>query len=132
MLNILIQFFSFILLANPFFFTSDSSDYFGLNLNKMTGLDTLRQYNVRQNLEIPVDLTIQEQPHSPWTYNCRLDQVADGLVQLLTVDFVLSKIIALGTCNVNVLIAYIRKKPYKKDEFAVANKMVNLLYAQGE
>jgi len=54
-----------------------------------------------------------------------------GLVQLLTVDFVVSKIIMITLPYVNKLKARITKKDFKKDEFTVAKKMVNILYMQG-
>ena len=120
-LNALIQFFFFTLLSNPFFFTSTSSTYFGVDLSGYSS--TLRQADIRGNMELPF---------TPEVFECRLDQVAAGLVNLVTVDFLTSKLIAFATCNVNVLVAKIQKKPYKKDQFQVAQKMVNLLYFQGK
>ena len=64
-------------------------------------------------------------------YFCRIDQVGAGLVQLLTVDFIVSKAIMITMPYVNKLKAKITSKEFKKEEFMVAKKMVNILYSQG-
>jgi hypothetical protein len=118
-LNVLIQFFSYLLLADPVMFTSSSNEFFGFD----TGVDTLQRRTIRSNVE------------ASWAddgmFVCRLDQVAASLVQLLTVDFVVSKVIAITMPYVNLTVAKVRKKPFKREEFTVAKKMVNLLYFQG-
>jgi len=82
----------------------------------------MQYVNIRNNVEIGFQ---------PLAFKCRLDQVAAGLVQLLTVDFVVNKIIVVITNYAMVGLAKIKKKPFKKQQFEVAKKMVNLLYFQG-
>jgi len=100
-------------------FTSSSNVFFGFN----TGIDTLSRVSIRGN--------VAAQFRAEDFNNCRLDQVAAGLVQLLTVDFVVNNMIAAVLPYVMIGVAKVRKMPYKKDEFQVAKKMVNLLYFQG-
>jgi hypothetical protein len=64
-------------------------------------------------------------------FNCRLDQVASGLVQLLVVDFVVSKILSLIMPQLDRLKSAVLKSKTSKTEFLVAQKMVSLLYSQG-
>ena len=72
-----------------------------------------------------------ETPFDSTTYNCRLDQVGASFIQIVTVDFVLSKVIALGVSYANVAKAKATNKDFKREEFTVSKKMVNLLYFQG-
>ena len=116
-LNVLIQFVSYLLLANPILFTSDSKTYFGIEATS----DSLRMNRIRDSVAIQFSDT----------FKCRLDHVAAGLVQLLTVDFVLSKVIASVMPYFKMIKAKVLKGTFKREEFAVAKKMVNLLYFQG-
>ena len=65
------------------------------------------------------------------TFRCRLDQVGASFIQIVTVDFVLSKVIAISVAYVMTLKAKVTKKDFKREEFTVSKKMVNLLYFQG-
>jgi hypothetical protein len=68
-LNVLIQFASYLLLADPIFFTSSSNAFFGFQ----TGDENLARATIRTNVEVQF---------TPETFNCRLDQVAAGLIQV--------------------------------------------------
>ena len=107
-LNVLIQFGSYLLLADPIMFTSSSTTYFGFD----TARDAFKRYVIRKNVATDFQ---------PAAFTCRLDQVAAGLVQLLTVDFVVSKIIAITLPYINLTVAKVRKKPFKRDEFQVSH-----------
>jgi len=111
-LNVVIQAISYSLLADPFLFTT----------NSVVPFVNLEYYNIRKNVQVSF---------KPDVYVCRIDQVGAGLVQLLAVDFVVSKIIMLIMPQINMLKARLTKKDFKKDEFLVPKKMVNILYSQG-
>jgi hypothetical protein len=68
-LNVLIQFASYLLLADPVFFSSSSNKFFGFD----TGDENLARATIRTNVEVQF---------TPETFNCRLDQVAAGLLQV--------------------------------------------------
>ncbi|GMI17714.1 hypothetical protein TrLO_g1105 [Triparma laevis f. longispina] len=119
-LMVLIQFVSNLFLGDPILFTSSTSTYFGYDMSQLA--DAAARYKIRKNLETPFDSA---------SFNCRLDQVGASFIQIVTVDFVLSKVIALGTSYAMTLKSKIQKKDFKREEFTVSKKMVNLLYFQG-
>jgi len=119
-LMVLIQFVSNLFLGDPIMFTSDASTYFGYDFSNLASAAS--RYKLRENLETPFD---------PTTYNCRLDQVGASFIQIITVDFFLSKVIALGVSYANVAKAKMTNQDFKREEFTVSKKMVNLLYFQG-
>lgn len=129
-LNVLIQFASYLLLADPVFFSSSSNKFFGFETGEkrqtskqwgdthltqpflplasfVAGNENLARATIRTNVEVQF---------TPETFNCRLDQVAAGLLQLLTVDFVVSKVIASVLPYANMAKAKILKGTFKKEE----------------
>ncbi|GMH89531.1 hypothetical protein TrST_g11353 [Triparma strigata] len=119
-LMVLIQFVSNLFLGDPILFTSSTSMYFGYDFSTLA--DAAARYKIRANLETPFDDV---------NFRCRLDQVGASFIQIVTVDFVLSKVIAISVAYVMTLKAKVTKKDFKREEFTVSKKMVNLLYFQG-
>ena len=107
MFNVYIQLLSLMLLGNPYM------------LKAMTLFDD--KVNVRG---------VFQKPYSKEKYACRADQVGDNLFTLVTTEFMVGKVIAVVGALVAMLIAKVRKKPWQKKEFQVAQSTINLLYFQ--
>jgi hypothetical protein len=100
-LNVIILGFSFILLADPYLLADQSSAY------------------IRDQIE---------KPYLP-TFHCRMDQVQNGLFQLIVTDWVTKSISVLVTGILPIAQAWLLKQEAKKPEFSLPPTMLSNIFS---
>eukprot|EP00949_MAST-11_sp_MAST-11-sp1_P002818 g2818.t1 len=130
-LNIAIQVTSYALLADPYIF--NGSDYFGSYVMDAWGI-TRDEWSTTNEMDTTsgyvdelIHRYVREKPRDK--NDCRMDNVSVGLVNVVLVTFVTSKVMALLDPAVRFLRAKLSKKKVKwKKEFWVPFFVVNLVY----
>lgn len=101
LLNTLLLVFSYMVLADPFLLADNSS------------------------LRNSFGLTESD------AFECRMDQIADGLFTLVMFTWMLNGAMLLGMPYANKVLAFVTRTPYKKSEFQVSDGMVKRLNLMG-
>jgi hypothetical protein len=132
MLNLLLQILSFILLLDPFRFASNGwqrvegigslfagfgGAHFGDDIRLLVGDSKFLRDAVQKK-------------YSPDLFVCRAEQAGQGLLVLVFVEFVLSKILYFTKVLSKLVQALVFRKSFTFPEFSLYDSMVRILYFQ--
>jgi len=120
--NILIQVMSYMLLADPFALSSvDTPQYIFPDAKSWTPpLATARFWLKKQFLVDKI--------RGDYGNQCRINQAGTNLWTFLITEWVIGVIFKFLFPAIGVVLAKIKKKPFKRTEFNVSTKMIGLLY----